>query len=172
MEFPFEGIPTIPPRKDVEHISFFCDGCRYRCASVTPLERLKRHGVALGLRRYPTRRMKGGIDEKVAAIKQRLWEGGCGRGAEMSTGKRKVIERCCAPRAIPRHATLSRCSISQSPAPPVLSSAVARSRSWQNLVLIFAGQQMADEYTLRDYHVPEARDSPSISSPPLCRRRA
>ena len=30
MDFPFEGIPTIPPRKDMEHFAFFCDGCRYR----------------------------------------------------------------------------------------------------------------------------------------------
>jgi hypothetical protein len=32
MEYPFEGIPTVPPRKDMEHFAFFCDGCRYRCA--------------------------------------------------------------------------------------------------------------------------------------------
>lgn len=31
MEFPFEGIPTVPPRKDMEHFAFFFDGCRYRC---------------------------------------------------------------------------------------------------------------------------------------------
>jgi len=30
MEFPFEGIPTVPPRKDVAHLTFFCAGCRYR----------------------------------------------------------------------------------------------------------------------------------------------
>ena len=30
MEFPFEGIPTVPPRKDMDHFAFFCDGCRYR----------------------------------------------------------------------------------------------------------------------------------------------
>ena len=34
MEFPFEGIPTIPPRKDMEHLAFFCDGCRYRCETL------------------------------------------------------------------------------------------------------------------------------------------
>ena len=33
MEFPFEGIPTVPPRKDMEHFAFFCDGCRYRCGA-------------------------------------------------------------------------------------------------------------------------------------------
>jgi hypothetical protein len=32
MDYPFEGIPTVPPRKDMEHFAFFCDGCRYRCA--------------------------------------------------------------------------------------------------------------------------------------------
>jgi len=30
MEFPYEGIPTIPPRKDMTHMAFFCNGCRYR----------------------------------------------------------------------------------------------------------------------------------------------
>jgi hypothetical protein len=30
LEFQFEGIPTVPPRKDMEHFAFFCDGCRYR----------------------------------------------------------------------------------------------------------------------------------------------
>ena len=30
MDFPFEGIPTVPPRKDMDHFAFFCDGCRYR----------------------------------------------------------------------------------------------------------------------------------------------
>jgi hypothetical protein len=30
MDYDFEGIPTIPPRKDVDHMAFFCSGCRYR----------------------------------------------------------------------------------------------------------------------------------------------
>lgn len=30
MDLPFEGIPTVPPRKDMEHFAFFFDGCRYR----------------------------------------------------------------------------------------------------------------------------------------------
>ena len=30
MDLPFEGIPTIPPRKDTAHLAFFCGGCRYR----------------------------------------------------------------------------------------------------------------------------------------------
>lgn len=67
MQFPFEGIPTIPPRKDMEHLSFFCDGCRYR--------------------------VKGDVNETVSSIKKRLWDGGCGRGAMMATGARKKIER-------------------------------------------------------------------------------
>lgn len=28
MDFPFEGIPTVPPRKDMDHMAFFCGGCR------------------------------------------------------------------------------------------------------------------------------------------------
>jgi hypothetical protein len=65
MDFPFEGIPTVPPRKDMDHFAFFCDGCRYR--------------------------VKGTIDQKASEIKKALWEGGCGRGGEMTTGKRKLI---------------------------------------------------------------------------------
>lgn len=30
MDHPFEGIPTVPPRKDMDHMAFFCGGCRYR----------------------------------------------------------------------------------------------------------------------------------------------
>ena len=30
MDYPFEGIPTVPPRKDMDHMAFFCGGCRYR----------------------------------------------------------------------------------------------------------------------------------------------
>jgi hypothetical protein len=30
MDFPFEGIPTVPPRKNMTHMAFFCSGCRYR----------------------------------------------------------------------------------------------------------------------------------------------
>lgn len=30
MDYPFEGIPTVPPRKDMDHFAFFCGGCRYR----------------------------------------------------------------------------------------------------------------------------------------------
>jgi len=37
LEFQFEGIPTVPPRKDMEHFAFFCDGCRYRCCSMYSL---------------------------------------------------------------------------------------------------------------------------------------
>lgn len=29
MDLPFEGIPTVPPRKDMDHFAFFCGGCRY-----------------------------------------------------------------------------------------------------------------------------------------------
>jgi hypothetical protein len=30
MDAPFEGIPTVPMRKDMDHFAFFCGGCRYR----------------------------------------------------------------------------------------------------------------------------------------------
>eukprot|EP00241_Pyramimonas_parkeae_P009616 CAMPEP_0114228922 /NCGR_PEP_ID=MMETSP0058-20121206/2618_1 /TAXON_ID=36894 /ORGANISM="Pyramimonas parkeae, CCMP726" /LENGTH=128 /DNA_ID=CAMNT_0001339935 /DNA_START=501 /DNA_END=884 /DNA_ORIENTATION=+ len=68
--------------------------------------------------RDPTNRVSGTIDMKASQIKKALWDGGCGRGGEMSTGKRKLIP--CA----------------------------------EDLVLIYAGQTMADDLPLRDYHVP------------------
>lgn len=30
MDFPFEGIATVPPRKNMTCMAFFCSGCRYR----------------------------------------------------------------------------------------------------------------------------------------------
>ena len=88
-EFAFEGIPTVPPRKDMDHFAFFCDGCRYRCARPLAL-----HPLAARSRRWClVRSVKGSITETAAAIKRRLWEGGCGCGADMTTGKRKVISR-------------------------------------------------------------------------------
>mmetsp|Transcript_34984 Transcript_34984/g.99155 ORF Transcript_34984/g.99155 Transcript_34984/m.99155 type:complete len:176 (+) Transcript_34984:89-616(+) len=30
MDMPYEGIPTVPMRKDMDHMAFFCSGCRYR----------------------------------------------------------------------------------------------------------------------------------------------
>ncbi len=30
MDYPYEGIPTVPPRKDMDHMAFFSGGCRYR----------------------------------------------------------------------------------------------------------------------------------------------
>ncbi|KAL3147226.1 hypothetical protein ABBQ32_002721 [Trebouxia sp. C0010 RCD-2024] len=53
MDFPFEGIPTIPPRKDMDHMAFFCEGCRYRVTA------------------YP--------DWTAAKVKQALWKGGIER---------------------------------------------------------------------------------------------
>lgn len=35
MDFPFEGIPTVPPRKDMEHMAFFCSGCRWAWPATT-----------------------------------------------------------------------------------------------------------------------------------------
>ncbi|EFN54501.1 hypothetical protein CHLNCDRAFT_135209 [Chlorella variabilis] len=44
MDFPFEGIPTVPPRKDMDHMAFFCGGCRYRVTAYPDwtVERVKR----------------------------------------------------------------------------------------------------------------------------------
>ena len=55
-------VPTVPPRKDDEHVAVFFDGCRYR--------------------------VKFGIESSVGALKRALCAGGLGSGAEMSTGAR------------------------------------------------------------------------------------
>lgn len=38
-------------------------------------------------------RVRGDITETAGNICKRLWEGGCGRGGDMSTGKRKLLSR-------------------------------------------------------------------------------
>ncbi|KAG2434818.1 hypothetical protein HXX76_007703 [Chlamydomonas incerta] len=53
MELPFEGIPTVPPRKDRDHMVFFCGGCRYRVTAAP--------------------------DWSVGRVKQALWAGGIAR---------------------------------------------------------------------------------------------
>ena len=68
MDHPFEGLPTVPARKDGDHFAFYCQGCRYR--------------------------VKGSVEETAGELKRRLWEGGCGRGGDMVTGRRKIIARC------------------------------------------------------------------------------
>jgi len=95
MDFPFEGIPTVPPRKDMDHFAFFCDGCRYR--------------------------VKGTIDQKASEIKKALWEGGCGRGGDMTTGKRKLI---------PAYVPVCPCSLCSRP------TRVTRSRAIVGLRLV------------------------------------
>ncbi len=41
MTHPFEGIPTVPQRKDVDHMAFFCGGCRYRVTAYPDWTALK-----------------------------------------------------------------------------------------------------------------------------------
>ncbi|GHP10485.1 hypothetical protein PPROV_000921600 [Pycnococcus provasolii] len=53
MDLPFEGIPTIPPRTNMTHMAFFCNGCRYRVEA------------------YP--------DWTAARVKQALFNGGIAR---------------------------------------------------------------------------------------------
>ena len=55
MEHSFEGIPTVPPRKDVAHMAFFFNGKRYR-VSATP-------------------------NMTAREVKQALWAGGIAQGA-------------------------------------------------------------------------------------------
>ena len=50
MDLPYEGIPTVPPRKDMDHFAFFCSGKRYLVA--------------------------GQPSESVTMLKQRAFDGG------------------------------------------------------------------------------------------------
>jgi hypothetical protein len=93
MDFPFEGIPTIPPRKDMEHMAFFCGGCRYRVTA------------------FP--------DWTAAKVKQALFAGGIAR-ANKPDGIRNT--------------------------PGI--------KKWEDLELLYAGQRMANEKKLAEYHVP------------------
>lgn len=66
----FEIIPyvlTVPPRTDEEHVAVFFDGCRYRLA-------------------FPD------LAKSVRALKEALVRGGLGAGAEMTTGRRAVLD--------------------------------------------------------------------------------
>ncbi|KAJ9516779.1 hypothetical protein V8C86DRAFT_2476408 [Haematococcus lacustris] len=53
MDYPFEGIPTVPPRKDMDHLTFFCSGCRYRVTARPDwsVERVKKALWAGGIAR-------------------------------------------------------------------------------------------------------------------------
>lgn len=44
MDYPYEGIPTIPPRKDMDHMAFFCSGCRYRVTAYPDWQARQRAG--------------------------------------------------------------------------------------------------------------------------------
>jgi len=61
-------VPTVPPRKDVERVSAWWDGCRYRVT----------FDVNVG---------------RVIDLKRALVDGGMGRGDDMTTGKRRTVER-------------------------------------------------------------------------------
>jgi hypothetical protein len=61
-------VPTVPPRKDFERVSAWWDGCRYRVT----------FDVNVG---------------SVIELKRALIDGGMGRGDDMTTGKRRTVER-------------------------------------------------------------------------------
>ena len=67
MDFPFEGIPTVPPRKDMDHLAFFCGGCRW---ARWPW------GCRAGMgRRWAVAAQRGGLDRPA------VFRGGCRRVA-------------------------------------------------------------------------------------------
>lgn len=92
-ELTFEGIPTVPPRKDQDHFAFFCNGCRYRVTA---------------LPEWPVER-----------VKKALFDGG--------------IERANKPEGVRNTPGI---------------------RSWEDLALIYAGQNMENGRTFASYHVP------------------
>ena len=66
-DFLFEGIPCVQRRQDFDHLAFFFSGCRYR--------------------------IKASVKETCLSLKKRLFESGLGRGDEMTTGKRRTVDR-------------------------------------------------------------------------------
>ena len=68
MDFPFEGIPTVPPRKDMDHMAFFCGGCRYRVTA------------------YP--------DWTAAKVKKALFDGGIARSNKPENVRNTPGIRC------------------------------------------------------------------------------
>ena len=91
MDLPFEGMPTVPPRKDMTHMAFFCNGCRYRVEA------------------YP--------DWTAAKVKQALFNGGIAR-QNKNDGHTPGIHK------------------------------------WQDITLLYAGQEMEDDAPLEQYDVP------------------
>jgi 2,3-diphosphopglycerate-independent phosphoglycerate mutase len=66
MDMPFEGIPTVPPPKDRDHMAFFAGGCRY-LVSAKP-------------------------GDSVSAVKRRLFEGGIARAYPGEVEKAEDLE--------------------------------------------------------------------------------
>ena len=91
MDFPFEGIPTVPPRKNMTHMAFFCGGCRYRVEA------------------YP--------DWTVRKVCEALFDGGITRANKPNSNTPGI-------------------------------------KGPEDLTLIYAGQRMAHDRKLEDYHVP------------------
>eukprot|EP01025_Chloroclados_australasicus_P043219 TRINITY_DN46078_c1_g1_i1.p2 TRINITY_DN46078_c1_g1~~TRINITY_DN46078_c1_g1_i1.p2 ORF type:complete len:102 (+),score=9.24 TRINITY_DN46078_c1_g1_i1:30-308(+) len=87
------------PRKDMDHMAFFCGGCRYRVTA------------------YP--------EWSVERVKQALWDGGIER-SNKPEGKRST---------------------------PGL-------QKWEDLELIYAGQRMDNQCTLKEY--PRETDSAQV----------
>lgn len=66
MDMPFEGIPTVPPPKDRDHMAFFAGGCRY-LVSAKP-------------------------SDSVAEVKRRLFAGGIARAYPGEVGRAEDLE--------------------------------------------------------------------------------
>tara|TARA_B110000977_G_scaffold178125_2_gene235362 strand:- start:4339 stop:4821 length:483 start_codon:yes stop_codon:yes gene_type:complete len=79
-EILFEGMDTVPPRKDVDHVAVFHEGCRYR---VTYSEK-----------------------ETVLQLKKKLWDGGLGRGRRRGIQSGKKDDTPQARTVIPTHTQL------------------------------------------------------------------
>jgi hypothetical protein len=122
MEFPFEGIPTVPPRKDMDHMAFFCNGCRYRVSA------------------FP--------NWPVAKVRRRLQ-----RGPQGAPPARPAGDVCTAGRSLQVKQALFNGGIARANKPDGVRNTPGI-RQWEDLELIYAGQRMANDRALAEYHVP------------------
>ena len=151
MDFPFEGIPTVPPRKDMDHLAFFCGGCRYRVTAYPDwtAARVSTRMFVWTAGRDVIHEL-GALSYYAGGSKWRPvreWSGRVYRGC------RSPARRPRPPRELQVKQALFKGGIARSNKPAPASNTPGIHK-WEDLELIYAGQRMADGKTLAEYHVP------------------
>lgn len=153
MDLPFEGIPTVPPRKDMDHFAFFCNGCRYRVTGIPQwkVSKVRRAGGdACTIVRCLGCRIKCHGNEKTMRSESR---GGMAPVSAAGTGFPAAFhaEKC------QRHAQVKQAlfkgGLARSNKPAEVRNTPGIQK-WEDIELIYAGQRMDNDETLSAYHVP------------------